>query len=392
MNALEIIKQNAEDLIGEEALVERLKTGKPLKVKFGVDPTRADLTFGHMVVFNKLRQFQDLGHEAILIIGDYTATVGDPSGKSALRPVLTREEVAHNAKTYLDQAFTIIDKEKTTVRYNSEWFDKMSFGDALALARKMTVARMLERDDFSKRYKDNVSISIVEFMYPLLQGYDSTVIESDVELGGTDQLFNLLVGRALQKDAGQKEQIVVTTPLLVGLDGVKKMSKSLDNYIAFSDSPKEMFGKIMSVSDEAMWPYYKLLLCEDEKKVNERKEQHPMAMKKELAVTLVGKFYSKEEGAKQLQQFEQVFSKKELPDDMPEFTWEELGGDDSAEAFVELLRATKLFSSKKEIRRLIEQGAIRIDGEKIEDTTLSLFKPLKETVVQSGKRLFFKIK
>ena len=251
---------NVETAIGFEELEQRIKDGKRLKVKFGVDPTRPDLTFGHLVVFNKLRQFQELGHEAILLIGDYTAQIGDPSGRSDLRPVLTREQVETNASTYLEQAFKILDKEKTTVRRNSEWFSDMNFSDCLQLARKMTVAQMLERDDFSKRYSENKSISIVEFLYPLVQGQDSVMLEADVELGGSDQLFNMLVGRSLQKEVGQPEQAVFTLPILVGLDGKRKMSKSYDNYVAFNDAPKEMFGKIMSIPDEAMWSYFKLLL------------------------------------------------------------------------------------------------------------------------------------
>ena len=221
-----------------------------------VDPTRPDLTFGHLVVFNKLRQFQEMGHEAILIIGDFTTLIGDPSGRSSTRPVLTREDIEENARTYLDQAFKILDREKTKVVYNSKWFNELSFEDCLKLARKMTVARMLERDDFAKRYAGNAPISIIEFLYPLIQGYDSLHLEADIEIGGTDQLFNMLVGRALQKDAGKPEQAVITMPLLVGLDGVKKMSKSQDNYIAFTDSPKDMFGKVMSISDDTMWTYY----------------------------------------------------------------------------------------------------------------------------------------
>ena len=259
MDAFDTILQNTDTVIGEDALKERLASGKPMRIKFGVDPTRPDLTFGHMVVFNKLRQFQDLGHQAILLIGDFTTLIGDPSGRSDLRPVLTKKEIAENASTYLDQAFKILDKEKTEVRHNSEWFGEQGFEHCLALARKMTVSRMLERDDFAKRYKDNKTISIIEFLYPLVQGQDSVELESDVELGGSDQLFNLLVGRHLQKDIGQPEQVCITLPLLVGLDGAKKMSKSQDNYIAFNDTPKEMFGKIMSIPDNLMVEYYKYL-------------------------------------------------------------------------------------------------------------------------------------
>ena len=255
--------ENAEVIIGEEELRNYIQKGAKLKVKFGVDPTRPDLTFGHLVVFNKLRQFQDAGHEAILLIGDYTARIGDPSGRSDLRPELSEEDVEKNAETYLEQAFKILDKEKTIVRRNSEWFGKMSFADALSLTRSMTVARMLERDDFEKRFKSNQPISMVEFMYPLIQGYDSIVLKSDLEIGGNDQLFNMLVGRNLQKEKGENSQAVMTLPLLVGLDGSRKMSKSYDNYIAFNDSPKDIFGKTMSISDEVMWDYYRLLLLKE---------------------------------------------------------------------------------------------------------------------------------
>ena len=255
--------ENAEVVIGQDELLDNLKQGRKLKIKFGVDPTRPDLTFGHLVVFNKLRQFQDAGHEAILLIGDYTARIGDPSGRSELRPELTESAVKKNATTYLEQAFKILDESKTVVRRNSEWFGEMSFADALSLTRSMTVARMLERDDFEKRFKSNQPISMVEFMYPLIQGYDSIVLESDVELGGNDQLFNMLVGRNLQKEKGLPPQAVITLPLLVGLDGSKKMSKSYDNYIAFNDSAKDMFGKTMSISDEVMWDYYRLLLLKN---------------------------------------------------------------------------------------------------------------------------------
>ena len=281
---------NVEILIGEDELLEKFSLGKKLKIKFGVDPTRPDLTFGHLVVFNKLKQFQDAGHEAILLIGDYTARIGDPSGRSDLRPELTEEEVNENAKTYLDQAFKILNPDKTIIRRNSEWFSKMKFSDSLALTRKMTVARMLERDDFEKRFKGNQPISMVEFMYPLIQGYDSIILKSDVEIGGSDQLFNMLVGRSLQKDEGFQPQAVLTMPLLVGLDGAKKMSKSFDNYIAFNDSSNDIFGKTMSISDDTMWDYYRLLLLESDESIVKLKQKHPMEMKKALAMKLTASF------------------------------------------------------------------------------------------------------
>lgn len=387
---LEIFAQNSETFIGAEDLKEKLQKGKKLRVKLGVDPTRPDLTFGHMVVFNKLRQFQDLGHQAVLIIGDYTACIGDPSGRSALRPVLTPEEVEANSKTYLDQAFKILDESKTEVHRNSEWFGKMSFGDTLNLARKMTVARMLERDDFAKRYATNTPISIVEFLYPLVQGYDSVMIESDVELGGTDQLFNNLVGRDLQREAGKSGQAVITMPLLVGLDGEKKMSKSYNNYIAFNDSPRDMFGKIMSISDETMWKYYQYLLLMSPTEIFALKNEHPMACKKKLAKTLVAKFNGEDVAEAELANFEKVFSKNELPDDMPEFAWSVVAEGDEA-PLINIMAATSLFPSKKEIRRLIEQGAVKVNSERVSDPFLQL-KRGGESVVQAGKRIFFRVK
>ena len=353
---------NAEIVIGEEELTEKLSKGQTLRVKFGVDPTRPDLTFGHMVVFNKLKQFQDAGHEAILLIGDYTARIGDPSGRSELRPELTAEEVNENAKTYLDQAFKILSPEKTIVRRNSEWFSKMNFADALNLTRKMTVARMLERDDFDKRFKENQPISMVEFMYPLIQGYDSIMLNSDIELGGSDQLFNMLVGRSLQKDRGESQQAVLTLPLLVGLDGVRKMSKSYDNYIAFNDSPRDMFGKTMSISDDAMWEYFRLLLLEGEDGLERMKNDHPMVVKKELARKLTALFYGDELAEKEYESFSQVFSQGEIPKEM-----DQILATDTGLEFPTILDALSLsdaFASKGEIRRLFKQGAIKINGEK----------------------------
>jgi len=391
MPAVEALQRNTEHFISPDELRARLQSKKSLRVKLGVDPTRPDLTFGHMVVFNKLRQFQDLGHQAVLIIGDFTAMIGDPSGRSSTRPVLSEAEVKTNAATYLEQAFKILDESKTEVRFNSEWFAKMSLGDMLNLSRKMTVARMLERDDFSKRYAANSPISIVEFLYPLIQGHDSVMIKSDVELGGSDQLFNNLVGRVLQKEAGQPEQIVICSPLLVGLDGVKKMSKSQDNYIAFNDAPKEMFGKIMSISDEVMWDYYKLLLLESDATVAQLKTLHPMEAKKQLAVKLVDKLYEKEKpGQFEREQFEKVFARHEIPDEMPTFKFSALTSTADA-TIVELLAATKLFASKNEVKRLIEQGAVKLGAEKITDPFKRLGPPEKEYIFQAGKRIFAKI-
>ena len=391
MRVIDAIRVNTDSLVGEAELEVRLHGSKPLRVKLGVDPTRPDLTFGHLVVFKKLRQFQDFGHEAILIIGDFTTLIGDPSGRSNTRPILTKEEIRSNAQSYLDQAFKILDKEKTSVFYNSEWFDKMGFEDCLKLSRKMTVARMLERDDFSKRYNNQAPISIVEFLYPLIQGYDSLVLNADVEIGGTDQLFNMLVGRALQKDAGKLEQAVITMPLLVGLDGCKKMSKSADNYIAFTDSPKEMFGKIMSISDETMWDYYRLLLEFPTSKIDNLKSEHPMDAKKSLASSLVGQFHSMQIAKHELEQFEQVFSRNKLPDDMPIFSWNNLLGDEASGPLFEIMAKSGLFESKGAVRRLIQQGGVKVDGEKQDDPNRALNRSEGEKIIQAGKRIFFKL-
>ena len=389
MNGVELLS-NIEAVIGEEEFSEKLLLDRNLKVKFGVDPTRPDLTFGHLVVFNKLKQFQDAGHEAILLIGDYTARIGDPSGRSSLRPELTEKEVEENAKTYLEQAFRILDPEKTTVRRNSEWFSGMSFADALSLTRKMTVARMLERDDFEKRFQNNQPISMVEFMYPLVQGHDSVVLGSDLEIGGSDQLFNMLVGRNLQKDLGIDPQAVLTMPLLVGLDGVRKMSKSYDNYIAFNDSSKDIFGKTMSLSDDAMWEYYSLLLDYDEKGITQMKTVHPMEAKKKLAVSLTGKFFDAEIAERESVQFSKVFSKGKLPDEMPVFSTSSLLLDKPC--IINLLSATGMFESKGQVRRLLKQGGVRYDDQKIDDPDMELIfsEEKSEYVIKIGKKIFIK--
>ena len=388
---IQTILNNTDTLIGQESLEEKLKSGRPLKIKLGVDPTRPDLTFGHLVVFNKLRQFQELGHEANLIIGDFTTLIGDPSGRSSTRPVLTKKEIKENAKTYLDQAFKILNKKKTKVHYNSEWFGGMGFEDCLQLARKMTVARMLERDDFSKRFASNAPISIIEFLYPLIQGYDSLILDADVEIGGTDQLFNMLVGRALQKDADKSEQAVITMPLLVGLDGTKKMSKSAENYIAFTDFPKDMFGKIMSIDDTTMWTYYQLLLETSETLIEEMKQEHPMQIKKNLAKSLVGQFYSESIAENELAQFEKVFSRNKIPDNMPTFKWEQLSKNSYEDLITNIMHETKLFESKGAIRRLIAQGGVKVNGEKITDPQKVITLNEDALVIQAGKRIFFKL-
>ena len=382
---------NTDVVIGKDELMESLSSGRKLKVKFGVDPTRPDLTFGHLVVFNKLRQFQDAGHEAILLIGDYTARIGDPSGRSELRPELTEKEVEQNASTYLDQAFKIIDKSKTIVRRNSEWFGKMTFADALTLSRSMTVARMLERDDFEKRFKSNQPISMVEFMYPLIQGYDSIVLESDVELGGSDQLFNMLVGRNLQKDIGMNTQAVLTMPLLVGLDGVRKMSKSYDNYIAFNDSAKDIFGKAMSLSDEAMWEYFQLLLNYSDTQIEEMKQLHPMDAKKALAESLTSLFFEDSIAKREREEFSKVFSKGKVPEEMPTFSLSSLSLEKVS--LWNVLASTDKFGSKGEIRRLVKQGAIKLDNVRVDDPEMALdFEAEQnEMVIKAGKKIFIRI-
>jgi len=380
-----------ETIIGKEELVEKISSGAKLKVKFGVDPTRPDLTFGHLVVFNKLKQFQDAGHDAILLIGDYTARIGDPSGRSDLRPELTASEVEENAETYLDQAFKVLDESKTIVRRNSEWFSKMTFADALNLTRKMTVAQMLERDDFSKRFKSNQPISMVEFMYPLIQGYDSVILESDIEIGGSDQLFNMLVGRNLQKDIGMNTQAVLTMPLLVGLDGVRKMSKSYDNYIAFNDSAKDIFGKAMSLSDEAMWEYFQLLLNYSDTQIEEMKQRHPMDAKKALAESLTSLFFEDSIAKKEREEFSKVFSKGKVPEEMPTFSLSSLSLEKVS--LLNVLASTDKFCSKGEIRRLVKQGAIKLDNVRVDDPEMVLdFEAERnEMVIKAGKKIFIRI-
>ena len=393
MSLLNDIQTGTETLIADDRFKDRVNyPQKKLRVKLGVDPTRPDLTFGHMVVLNKLRQFQDMGHQGILIIGDYTAMIGDPAGRSVLRPSLSKEEVQKNAETYLDQAYKILDRNRTEVHRNSQWFESMSFEECLNLSRRMTVARMLERDDFSKRYRGNIPISIVEFLYPLIQGYDSVMIKSDVELGGSDQLFNMLVGRKLQEEQGLIPQAVITTPLLVGLDGEKKMSKSSNNYIAFNDPPQEMFGKIMSINDDLMWDYYRLLLSTKDDEIDQmKKENHPMENKKHLAKSLVSQLYNPEISQYQLDNWNAVFSKNQVPNAMPEYFWEDRFSSKTQCVLTDLLSASNLFASKGAAKRLVQQGAIKVNGVKIIDPNSIWEKPVEPMVIQSGKRLFFRV-
>ncbi|MDR1498254.1 MAG: tyrosine--tRNA ligase [Puniceicoccales bacterium] len=391
LQQLQTFRANTEAFIGEKEILERLQNGKRLRVKLGVDPTRPDLTLGHMVVLNKLRQFQDLGHQAILIIGDFTTRIGDPSGRSSTRPLLSEAEISANAATYLEQAGKILNIPQTEVRRNSEWFASMSFLDALALSRQMTVARMLERDDFAKRHASQTPISLIEFLYPLLQGRDSVEVHADIELGGSDQIFNMLVGRQLQKDAAQPEQAVLAMPLLVGLDGSRKMSKSYGNYIAFNHSPKDMFGCIMSIADETMWTYYRLLLETNEENIRQLHTLHPMEVKKRLATAIVARFYGETTAANEREQFEKVFSRHELRDDIPEFSLSQLWDTHpDGIPLIDALAATKIFVSKKEIRRLFDQNAVRINNQKADNPTLRLSRPLLPSIIQAGKRTFIK--
>ena len=392
---LEQIRRGADEIIPEADLLEKLtlslKKGQPLTVKAGFDPTAPDLHLGHTVLINKLRQFQDLGHNIVFLIGDFTGMIGDPTGKSVTRPPLTPDEVAENAKTYTEQVFKILDESKTQVRFNSEWMSEMSAADMIKLAAQNTVARMLERDDFKKRYQSNQAIAIHEFLYPLVQGYDSVALEADVELGGTDQKFNLLMGRELQRVYGKPQQTILTMPLLEGLDGVKKMSKSLDNYIGIADAPNEMFGKLMSVSDELMWRYFELLsfrpLSEIEKFKQEITEgKNPRDVKFLLCEEIITRFHGAAAAVNAKQDFIQRFQKNAIPDDLPEVVIA-LGEGMPIGA---LIKEAGLCPSTSEAMRMVKQGAVKINGEKITDPRLSIQE--KATfVLQVGKRKFVKV-
>jgi len=395
---MDIYRRGAVDIIPEEELEKKIehsrKTKTPLKVKLGLDPSRPDIHLGHTVVLRKLRQFQDCGHLAILVVGDFTATIGDPSGKNKTRPPMTLEETRVNGQTYFDQASIILDKEKTKIVYNSEWLEKLSFRDVIEMASHYTVARMLERDDFEKRYKSGEPISVHEFLYPLAQAMDSVQLRADIELGGTDQTFNLLVGRALQEAYGQEPQVILTNPLLEGTDGVEKMSKSLDNYIALEDAPNDIFGKTMSITDELIYKYFELLTDVSADRLAKIKEQldsgkvNPMHLKRELGKELVGLYYNEESAKGAEEHFDLVHKSKEIPDDIPEFTPET----DNGEAWiVDLLTGSELASSNSEARRLIKQGGVKIDGEKVSDFNLNISVD-KEFVLQVGKRKFVRIK
>ena len=395
---LEILKRGVEEIIPEKGLEKKLSKNKPLIVKAGFDPTAPDLHLGHTVLINKLKQFQDLGHKVIFLIGDFTGMIGDPSGVSETRPILTLEQLKKNSKTYQEQIFKILDKKKTKIEFNSSWFKKMTSADIINLSSKMTVARMLERDDFNNRYKGNKPISIHEFIYPLVQGYDSYELKSDIELGGTDQKFNLLVGRDIQKSFGMEEQIIMTLPILEGTDGVKKMSKSLNNYIGLREDPNDMFGKIMSISDELMWRYFDLLSFKTSEEIREIKKKtkkglNPMEAKKMLSTEIVARFHGEEEAVSADKEFTNRFSKGNNPKEIKVVT---LKTKSSEISLVDLLSRedfgkNKLCKSKSEARRMISQGAVKIDGNKILNDAILVPNP-SENVYQVGKLKHLKIK
>jgi tyrosyl-tRNA synthetase len=389
---LEVIKRGAEEILREEELVERLKEGRPLRIKAGFDPTAPDLHLGHTVLINKLRQFQDLGHEVMFLIGDFTGMIGDPTGKNVTRKPLTRDEVIENARTYEQQIYKILDPEKTLVMFNSSWMGEMNAADLIQLAAKHTVARMLERDDFHKRYTGGQPIAVHEFLYPLVQGYDSVAMKADVELGGTDQKFNLLVGRQLQEVYGQKPQCVLTMPILEGLDGVQKMSKSLNNYIGVHEAPDEMFGKIMSISDDLMWRYFELLSFRPWNEVEGLQQQvaeglNPRDVKFQLAGELITRFHDSAAAQKAQENFVARFQKGAMPDDIAEV---ELGADGGKLAIANLLKEAGLTASTSEAMRMIKQGAVKIDGERVEDRGLEI-EAGSSHVYQVGKRRFARV-
>ena len=391
-SAMAEIQRGAEEILLEDELIAKLKEGKPLKIKAGFDPTAPDLHLGHTVLINKLRTFQQLGHEVIFLIGDFTGMIGDPTGKNVTRKPLTKEDVLANAETYKEQVFKILDPAKTTIRFNSQWMDKLGAAGMIKLASNLTVARMLERDDFKKRYAGGQPIAIHEFLYPLVQGWDSVALQADVELGGTDQRFNLLMGRELQKSEGQRQQTVLMMPLLEGLDGVQKMSKSLGNYIGITDAPNDMFGKIMSISDDLMWRYYDLLsfLPKDEIEVIKQKVEagmNPRDTKIDLAKELIARFHSEQDAEAAHQDFIHRFQKNAIPEEMPEF---EFVLPSEGLMIANVMKDANLVNSTSEAMRMIKQGAVKINGEKA-DNTKHLFTESLQVVLQVGKRKFARI-
>ena len=389
---LSLIKRGADELLIESELIDKLKSGRPLRVKAGFDPTAPDLHLGHTVLINKLRHFQELGHHVMFLIGDFTGMIGDPAGRNATRPPLSREQILDNAKTYREQVFKILDPEKTEVCFNSTWFEPIGAAGMIKLAALHTVARMLERDDFAKRYANNQPIAIHEFLYPLCQGYDSVAMRADVELGGTDQKFNLLVGRELQKHYGQPPQCILTMPLLEGLDGVNKMSKSYGNYVGINEPPKEIFGKLMSVSDDLMWRYYELLSFRSNEEIAQYKQEvaegrNPRDVKVLLAQEIVRRFHSRQAAEDALADFEARFRQGEIPEDVENVdipcTAEGMG-------IAQVLKHAGLTGSTSEALRMIEQGGVRLDGERVSDRLLVL-KPGTTVVLQIGKRKFARV-
>jgi len=391
-SAMAEIQRGAEEILLEDELIAKLKEGKPLKIKAGFDPTAPDLHLGHTVLINKLRTFQQLGHEVIFLIGDFTGMIGDPTGKNITRKPLTKEDVLANAETYKEQVFKILDPAKTTIRFNSQWMDKLGAAGMIKLASNQTVARMLERDDFKKRYTTGQPIAIHEFLYPLVQGWDSVALQADVELGGTDQRFNLLMGRELQKSEGQRQQTVLMMPLLEGLDGVQKMSKSLGNYIGITDAPNDMFGKIMSISDDLMWRYYDLLSFTPKNEIEAIKQKveagaNPRDTKIDLAKELIARFHNEQDAESAHQDFIQRFQKNAIPDEMPEF---EFSLPSEGLMIANVLKDTNLVNSTSDAMRMIKQGAVKIDGARV-DNTKHQFAQSLQVVMQVGKRKFARI-
>ena len=391
--AMAEIRRGAEEILVENELIEKLEKGQPLRIKAGFDPTAPDLHLGHTVLLNKLRQFQEMGHEILFLIGDFTGMIGDPTGKNVTRQPLTPEKVKANAETYQQQVFKILDPDKTQVVFNSHWMNDMTAADMIRLASNHTVARMLERDDFHKRYTSNQPIAIHEFLYPLIQGYDSVVLDADVELGGTDQKFNLLMGRELQKAYGKPQQCILTMPILEGLDGVQKMSKSLNNYIGINDSPKDIFGKLMSISDDLMWRYIDLLSFRNVSEIETWRQQvddgrNPIEIKKDFAEEIVARFHDEQTAVAAREGFENQFKKGELPDDIPEVTLS-VGVDGMP--ITNVLKEAGLTSSTSDAMRMIQQGAVKIDGQKVDDKSL-LIQVGVDSIFQVGKRKFARIK
>ena len=389
---LAVFRRGAEELLVEAELETKLKRGSPLRIKEGFDPTRPDLHLGHTVQFNKLRQLQDLGHHIIFLIGDFTGMIGDPTGRNTARPALSADEIAHNAKTYADQVFLILDRDKTEVAFNSKWLMALGADGMIKLAAKYTVARMLEREDFATRYRSEQPIAIHEFLYPLAQGYDSVALQTDVELGGTDQKFNLLVGRELQRHYGQEPQCILTLPLLEGLDGVNKMSKSLDNYVGITEPPAEMFGKLMSISDPLMWRYYELLSFRSIDEIARLKSEcangrNPRDAKVMLAQEIVARFHSREAAARALAEFEARFREGAMPDNMPEITVQTAG---AGIAVPQLAKQAGVVESTSEALRLIAQRGLKVDGEVVADKTLTIAAG-RTVVIQAGKRKFARV-